>query len=75
MRLTKPYTNSGSAALDESTLSKEDAQIYRAFQNTFAKKPIPRRTTSVTNPTVSKNQFVSLHCELYNFAFLAGNLK
>ena len=75
MRLTKPYTNSGSAQLDESTLSTEDAQIYRDFHNTIGKKHTPRMTTSVTNPTVSKNQFVSLHCELYNFAFLAGNLK
>ena len=75
MRLSKPYSKSGLAALDESTLSTEDAQIYRAFHNTIGNRHIPRMRRTVRNPTVSKNQFLSLHCELYIFPFLAANLK
>ena len=64
MRISKPFSKSGAPAFDVSTLNVEEAEIYNAFHNTIGKNPITRMNRTVRNPTVSKNQFLSLHCEL-----------
>ena len=69
MQISKPYTKIGAPLLDESTLTLEEAQIFHAFHTTIGKKHITRMSRSVRNSVVSKNQFLSLHCELYIFHF------
>ena len=75
MRISKPHTKIGAPPLDESTLTPEEVQIYHAFHKSIGKKHITRMSRSVRNCVVSKNQFLSLHCELYTGFVLVGSVR